>query len=145
MTSEHEERAQAEFLDWESLLAEIAAIHVDVLKVDCEGCEFDVLPQVVKSMTRPDQIAVEIHTSTGADHWSTWFRRIGMPISAQPLLSVLVSRYTVANWETLRVPCCVEALFVKSHDPPLTHPMGQVLNGEPPSHQLEENMFSTHK
>lgn len=43
------------------------------LKIDCEGCEFDVLPNILQSQVKLDQLLIEVH-GTDADMIAKLFR-----------------------------------------------------------------------
>lgn len=44
-----------------SIMSDLGDDHLDVLKMDIEGAEYDVLDDLVESSTHPDQLLVEFH------------------------------------------------------------------------------------
>jgi FkbM family methyltransferase len=52
-----------ECVSLKTLIAEASRSHVDLLKMDVEGFEYEILDALLKSGIRADQICVEIHTN----------------------------------------------------------------------------------
>jgi FkbM family methyltransferase len=51
----------SDFKKWETICEELSISNVDVLKMDIEGSEFQVIPDIFKSNIFPTQICVEMH------------------------------------------------------------------------------------
>ncbi len=53
--------AICDVMRYSSILAMLELKHVDVLKLDIEGSEYDVIPEIITSSVRPVQLLVEFH------------------------------------------------------------------------------------
>lgn len=67
----------------ERFLAEHGLEQVDLLKMDCEGAEWDILPAAEAVLPRVRQIAMEFHSARGwtPDSLATWLRERGYRVS----------------------------------------------------------------
>ena len=70
----------------ERFLAERGLEQVDLLKMDCEGAEWDILPAAERVLPRIRQIAMEFHSagSWTPDSLAAWLRERGYRVSHTP-------------------------------------------------------------
>lgn len=61
------DRTELQFMTLEETFAKLnhTQRHIDVFKIDCEGCEWTAYPDIMKHSHRMTQILMEIHPSTG--------------------------------------------------------------------------------
>jgi FkbM family methyltransferase len=81
--SEREGRETVEMITLERLLDDHGIDSVDLLKLDCEGAEWDILPAAERVLPRVRQICLEFHCERGwtAVRLADWLRVRGFTVS----------------------------------------------------------------
>jgi hypothetical protein len=81
---EGEDAAEAvEMVTLERLMEDHSIDTLDLLKLDCEGSEWDILPAAERVLPRIDQICMEFHCERGwtAGKLALWLRAHGFAVS----------------------------------------------------------------
>jgi len=75
----------ARILTLSGLMAEYGLSHIDLLKLDCEGAEWDILPGAEALLPRVSQICMEYHHEGGwtAERLGTWLSGCGFTVRIQ--------------------------------------------------------------
>jgi hypothetical protein len=75
----------ARILTLAGLMAEHGLSHIDLLKLDCEGAEWDILPAAEALLSRVSQICMEYHQegSWTAERLGTWLTGCGFTVKIQ--------------------------------------------------------------
>jgi hypothetical protein len=70
-------------LTLERLMEDYSIDTLDLLKLDCEGSEWDILPAAERVLPRVDQICMEFHCERGwtAAKLAVWLREQGFTVS----------------------------------------------------------------
>jgi FkbM family methyltransferase len=76
----------APILSLASLAAELSLDHIDLLKLDCEGAEWDILPASEPLLPRVRQICMEYHREGEwtPERLSAWLTSLGFQVVHQP-------------------------------------------------------------
>lgn len=82
----NDDNQAARILSLASLAAELRLDHIDLLKMDCEGAEWDILPASEPILARVRQICMEYHREGEwtPERLSQWLTTLGFDVTHQP-------------------------------------------------------------
>jgi hypothetical protein len=68
------------------LVADLAIARIDLLKLDCEGAEWDILPAAEPVLAQVQQICMEYHVERGwtPQRLAEWLKSLGFEVNHTP-------------------------------------------------------------